>query len=260
MQTLIEKRVSLHRDLVRRREQNNQLRRQLSHVQSLANIGIISCMIAHEINNLLTPLGNYAQLALNNPDDRELITKVLQKTVRSSEHAAKLQDSMLAITNDEKQKKQICSLKALVDEVFSCICRDFRKDGIRVELNAPDDFELFGVPIQIQQVLMNLILNAREAMLEKGGTLTINGRKAGDKSIVEVADTGSGISPDELNNIFKPFFTTKKFHKGSSRSTGGLGLTFCKEITEAHGGTISVDSQPGKGTKFTIILPTGDKD
>ena len=116
MQTFIEKRVALHRDLFRRKEQNNQLRRQLSHVQSLANIGIISCMIAHEINNLLTPLGSYAQLALNNPDDHELLTKVLKKTVRSTEYAAKLQDSMLAITNNEKQIKQICNLKSLVDE------------------------------------------------------------------------------------------------------------------------------------------------
>jgi signal transduction histidine kinase len=260
LQTLIQKRISLHRDLVKRKQQNNQLRQQLSQVQSLANIGIISCMIAHEINNLLTPIGNYARLALKNPSDKELINKTLQKTVRNCEQAAKLQDSMLAVTNGKKQDKKNCNLRSLVDEVFSCICRDFSKDGIRVDIKIPEEFNIWGVPVQIQHVLMNLILNSREAMLPGGGTLTISGRYAADKSFVELSDTGRGISQTDLSNIFKPFFTTKKIHQDSARSTGGLGLTFCKEIVEAHGGSISADSQPGKGAMFTIILPRSNED
>jgi len=259
LQTFIEKRVSLHRDLAKKQEQNNHLRRQLSQVQSLANIGIISCMIAHEINNLLTPVGNYARLALNDISDEELVAKTLRKTVRNCEQAAKLQDSMLAITNGEKQEKQNCNLRSLVDEVFGCMFRDFSKDSIKVDIKIPEKLEIWGVPIQIQHVLMNLILNSREAMLPRGGSLTITGWQEEDKSFVKVADTGKGISPAEQSNVFKPFFTTKKKHKGSARSTGGLGLTFCKEIVEAHGGSISVDSQPSKGAKFTIVLPKGGK-
>jgi len=255
LQTLVEKRVSLHRDLAKKQEQNNQLLQQLGQVQSLANIGIISCMIAHEINNLLTPVGNYAQLALNNLSDEELIVKTLQKTVRNYERAVKLQDSMLAMTNGGKQEKQNCSLRSMVDEVFYCMCRDFRKDRINVDVKVPEKLKIWGVPVQIQQVLMNLILNGREAMLPDGGTLTISGRQTADKSFIEVTDTGQGISPTEMNNIFKPFFTTKKKHKGGTRNTGGLGLAFCKEIVEAYGGSISVDSQPDRGTKFKITLP-----
>ncbi len=260
MQSLVQKRVSLHRNLAKEKEQNNQLRRQLSQVQSLANIGIISCMIAHEINNLLTPIGNYARLALSDISDEELIMKTLQKTVRNCEQASKIQDSMLAMTNGQSQEKQRCNLRSLVDDVFCFMFRDFRKDRIRVDVNVPERLEIWAVPIQIQHVLMNLILNGREAMLPKGGLLTIKGWQEEDKSFVEVADTGKGISPDEQSNVFKPFFTTKKKNKGSARGTGGLGLTFCKEIVEAHGGSISADSHPGKGAKFTIILPRSDED
>jgi two-component system NtrC family sensor kinase len=255
LQSLVQKRVSLHRNLAKEKEQNNQLRRQLSQVQSLANIGIISCMIAHEINNLLTPIGNYARLALSDISDEELVTKTLQKTVRNCEQAARIQDSMLAMTNGQSQDKQKCNLKSLVDDAFCFMSRDLRKDRIRVNVNVPERLEIWAVPIQIQHVMMNLILNAREAMLPKGGILTISGRQEEDKSFVEVADTGKGINPSEQSNVFKPFFTTKKRHKDSTRSTGGLGLTFCKDIVEAHSGSISVDSQPGKGTKFTITLP-----
>jgi signal transduction histidine kinase len=216
-------------------------------------------MIAHEINNLLTPVGNYARLALKNPSDKELILKTLQKTVRNYEQAAKLQDSMLAMTNGQKQNKQNCNLRSLVDEVFYCISRDFRKDRIKVDINIPEKLEIWGQPVQIQHVLMNMILNGREAMLPSGGTLTINGWQEDGRSFIEVTDTGRGIGPAEIDSIFEPFFTTKKTHQGSTRSTGGLGLAFCKQIVEVHNGSISVDSQLGKGTKFTIALSISDK-
>jgi signal transduction histidine kinase len=255
LQTLVQKRLCLHKRLISEQERNNQLQQQLGQVQPLANIGIISCMIAHEINNLLTPVGNYAQLALNNLSDEELVVKTLQKTVRNYERAVMLQDSMLAMTNGEKQEKQNCPLKSMVDEVFYCMCRDFRKDRINVDVKVPQELKIWAVPVQIQQVLMNLILNGREAMLPEGGTLTITGRQTADKSFIEVADTGRGINQTEINNIFKPFFTTKKTHKDGTRKTGGLGLAFCKKIVDAYGGSICVDSQPGRGTKFTIALP-----
>jgi len=213
-------------------------------------------MIAHEINNLLTPSANYAALALKNPDDKDLAKKALQKAVRNCEQASKIMGSMLAVANGETEKKGDVLLVALVEDVFQCLCRDFAKDGITVKTRIPEDLKVRAVPVQIQQVLMNLILNAREAMLERGGILTIEGRTTTDGVEIEVRDTGCGIAAGDLRNIFEPFFTTKKNKKpGLQHFSCGLGLAFCKEVIDAHGGYISVESKPDKGTSFKIIMP-----
>lgn len=213
-------------------------------------------MIAHEINNLLTPSANYAALALKNPDDKALTEKALQKAVRNCEQASKIMESMLAVANGETEKKKDVLLITLVGEVFQCLCRDFAKDGITVNFKIPEDLKIWAVPVQMQQVLMNLVLNAREAMLGGSGVLTIEARTATDAVEIEVRDTGCGIAADDLRHIFEPFFTTKG-EKGprSSHCGSGLGLAFCKEAVSAHGGCISVESKLDKGTSFKIILP-----
>jgi len=292
--SIIEKRVCLHRELINQRQQNNALKAQLAKLESLANIGTASYMIAHEINNLLTPLANYAAMALENPDDKSLTDKALQKTLRNCQRATKMMESMLAMVNGQQQEKKNARLVALVEEVFEAICRDFAKDGITVETQIPEDLTVWAVPVQIQHVLMNLILNARDAMLPRGGVLTIRAKEAADVTHIEVADTGSGIEPADLPHIFESFFTTK-MHKrrvkpapsgvegnderpllpafaGTSlhlrkqvqgqacpRAGGGmgcgLGLALCKKIVDAHEGCISVESQPGQGSTFRITLP-----
>jgi signal transduction histidine kinase len=254
--SIIEKRVSLHRDLANQQQQNDALKAQVLQLQSLANIGTAVYMIAHEINNLLTPLGNYAALALENPDDKSLTDKALRKTLQNCQRAAKMMESMLAMVNGRRQEKENVPLAALVEDVFACLCRDFAKDGITVEIQIPQDLTAWGVPVQIQHVIMNLILNARHAMLPRGGVLTIRASEAADVTHIEVADTGSGIEPADLPRIFESFFTTKREKASSSGYSGcGLGLAFCKKIIDAHDGCISVESQPNQGSKFRITLP-----
>ncbi|MHC4659973.1 MAG: sensor histidine kinase [Planctomycetota bacterium] len=256
MASIIEKRASLHKRLVSQQHQNDALESQISRLQALANIGTATCMIAHEINNLLTPLGSYAALALNNPDDKALTEKVFQKTVRNCERASKITESMLALANGEAQKKKDAPMNPLVEEIFDCLCRDFTKDGITVNIQIPKDLTVWAVPVQIQQVLMNLILNARDAMLPAGGVLTINAHEDADAVSIEVTDTGSGIEQANLKKIFEPFFTTKTDKESSSqRLASGLGLTFCRKIIDAHNGSISVESEPDKATTFKITLP-----
>ncbi len=256
MASIIEKRLSLHKALVQQREQNNSLHSQLTQLQSLANIGAASFMIAHEINNLLTPLTNYAALALKNPDDKPLIEKTLEKTILSCERATKVMESMLTMANGQKQEKENTRLIALVEGVFTCLCRDFTKDGITVKIQISDDMKVWAVPIQIQHVMMNLILNARDAMLPRGGILTITAKETGDTTIIEIADTGCGIETENLKKIFEPFFTTKTAKKSRSECSGsGIGLAFCRKIIEAHEGCISVESEPGQGSIFIITLP-----
>ena len=256
MASITEKRLSLHRYLQEQQQENNALKSQLVQLQHLANIGTVSYMIAHEINNLLTPLRNYAAVALENPEDMGFVEKALQKTVRNCERASNIMESMLAVAKGKTQEKKNATLLTLVEEIFTCLCRDFAKDGITVKTSIPEDLTVWAVPVQIQQVLMNLILNARDAMLPRGGILTVKANQKSDAVEIEVSDTGEGIEPTVLNNIFDSFFTTKTNKNSSSEYSGaGLGLAFCKKIITEHKGLISVESRPAKGTKFKIKLP-----
>jgi len=252
---LIQKRLSLHKRVANQQCETEALKSQVSRLQAMANIGATTCMIAHEINNLLAGLGGFAQHALNNPQDSALSRKVLAKTAGNCERAGKVLDSMVALANGEARNKETCNLKSLIDEIFACLCRDFSKDGIRVNIEVADSLTVCAVPVQLQQVLMNLILNAHQAMLGAPGSLSIKADQGAYSVWVEVIDTGCGIDKNDLDKIFEPFFTTKA---AESKQTGtGLGLAFCKHIIEAHNGIISVQSKRGKGTKFRIILPKG---
>jgi signal transduction histidine kinase len=254
--SITEKRLSLHKHVEVQKLQNEALKSQLADLQHLANIGTVSHMIAHEINNLLTPLKIYATFALENPDDRALTEKALQKVVKNCGRAAKIVESMLALASGEKQEKKNAHLLDMIDDVFTCLCRDFSKDGITVEIRIPDEMTINVIPIQIQQVLMNLILNARDAMLPHGGVLTVRAAETADTVVIEVADTGEGIDPADLINIFETFYSTKTDKDSPAEYSGaGIGLAFCKMIIDRHKGCISVESKPGQGSTFKIVLP-----
>ncbi len=256
MASITGKRLSLHKYVEEQKLENEALKSQLAQIQHLANTGTISHMIAHEINNLLTPLKNYAAVALQNPEDKSFVEKALLKTVRNCERASGVMESMLALANGKTQEKKNARLLALVEEIFTCLCRDFTKDGITVEIHIPEELTVLCVPVQIQQVVMNLILNARDSMLPRGGILCITATENKDAVKIEVSDTGEGIEPDVLKNIFDSFFTTKTKKSTSSEYSGaGLGLAFCKKIITEHEGMISVESKSSMGSKFKIILP-----
>ena len=256
MASITKKRLSLHRYAEEQKNENNALRYQLAQIQHLANTGTISHMIAHEINNLLTPLRNYAAVALENPDDKSFVEKALRKTVQNCERASNVMESMLTLANGQKQEKENVRLSALVEEIFTCLCRDFKKDGITVKISIPEHLTIRCIPVQMQQVIMNLILNAREAMLSRGGILCVKAMETDNEVKIEVSDTGDGINADDLRNIFDSFYTTKSDKNSSSENSGtGLGLAFCKKIIEEHEGLISVESKITEGSKFKITLP-----
>jgi signal transduction histidine kinase len=253
--SIIEKRLSLHKQLENHKQETEDLRSEINSLQDPANIGLATCMIAHEINNLLTPIANYATLALSNIDDKVLIKKALNKTEKNCRRASQIMESILNISNGQKQKRQKVKLAILLEEVFSCLCRDFCKDNIKVETKIPKDLVINVVPVQIQQVLMNLILNSRDAMMPKGGSMVLECKETPDHIQIIVKDTGCGISHEHVEKIFDPFYTTKGQGNSESDSGGfGFGLAFCKRIIEEHRGDIFVESELGKGTQFTIIL------
>ena len=256
MASIIDKRQGLHQRLAQQEQENSALKSQNVQLQALANLGSTTSMIAHEINNLLTPLASYAALAVRNSEDKELVAKVLDKTMRNCERASKIMTSMLAIANGQSEDIENAHVQTLVDEVFTSLCRDFQKDSITVSTEIPPDLEIRCVLVQIQQVLMNLILNARDAMLPGGGLLTITASQEGQYVDLFVRDTGKGISRTHLEKIFQPFFTTKAGEEHPETDSGaGVGLAFCKRVVDGHGGEISVTSKPGAGSIFCVRLP-----
>lgn len=256
MTTFLNKRQSLHRHIEDANRKQTALQSQLCKMQPLANIGSASCMIAHEINNILTPFGTYASLALRHLDDTELVEKALNKAVLNCQRASKVMESMLALANGQDQTKVPTNIKELVDEVFTCLCRDFEKDNIHLNIDISEDITATIVSVQIQQVLMNLILNARESMLADGGTLTISAKKVGPTVILKVSDTGTGIADEDMENIFEAFYSTKDSSESMQECFGtGLGLAFCRLIVDKHDGRITVTSKLTEGTSFRIELP-----
>ena len=242
------------------RQQIKLLREQLTETQRLATIGTISAIIAHEFNNLLTPILSYSQIALSSFEkekpDFELIKKALTKSFTSADKAGKICASMLGLARGESSF-QLVSVQKLVDEVLMVMARDPQKDGLALRVQVQPDLCVNADPIQLEQVLLNLLINARHAMSGRAGSLTIKAHNLNnDQNIrLQVIDTGPGIPEKLLPKIFQPFFTTKSTaKKGESKGTG-LGLAICKEIVEHHQGHIEVESTVGKGTTFSIILP-----
>ncbi|HRK29700.1 MAG TPA: ATP-binding protein [Tepidisphaeraceae bacterium] len=239
------------------------LREQLTESQRLASIGTIAAVIAHEFNNLLTPIVSYCQFALQGIEkgapDNELIRKALSKSFQSSTKAGRICASMLALARGESTQSAVM-VQQLVDETLLVLARDPQKDGIALRVQVPPDLAVAGDPVQLEQVLLNLLINARQAMLGKGGSLTIKAARveATEEVRIQVIDTGPGIPETILARIFDPFFTTKgTTKKGETRGTG-LGLAICKEIVEHHRGRVEVQSQVGVGTTFSILLPVAE--
>jgi signal transduction histidine kinase len=221
-------------------------------MQPLVNLGMAWALTAHELNNLLTPIANYAELALQNPQDTALAEKALSKAQRLSTQAGQILEKVMTLANSEPAEKQEIILSSLLEDVFGAIGRDFSKDKIKLVLDFENDLTIFADANALRQVLMNLILNAGHAMQEKGGTLKIAVTEEAECTRIEISDTGCGIAPEKLREIFTPFYTDGK------KNGNGLGLAFCRKVIESHGGCISVDSQLDTGTHFKILLPKTD--
>jgi len=242
------------------------LQSQLHESQRLATIGTIAAVIAHEFNNLLTPIVSYSQYALSSAQsatpDMELVRKALGKAFQSSSKAGKICSSMLGLARGESSYGPV-EVRRLVEETLGCLARDPQKDGIALRVQIPPGLKVTGDAVQLEQVLLNLLINARHALLGRGGSITIkathvtapDGPGAEDEVRIQVMDTGPGIPEKYVSRIFEPFFTTKgSSRKGEAKGTG-LGLAICKDIIEHHRGRIEVQSEVGRGTTFSIHLP-----
>ncbi|MBN1937343.1 MAG: response regulator [Anaerolineae bacterium] len=240
------------------RERVEQLEEQLVRTERLATIGQLAAEFAHEIKNPLTAISMYAEFAqrdLNNIDSA--LAQDMEQIVHQSERIARLAKSLLTFSRQTPQLLEGVNLSRLFDRVLETI--QFRLTDITVEKQYDPDLPLIRADAgQIEQVLMNLIVNAIQAMPE-GGQLTLQTARIPDaqKPLVSatVIDTGCGIPPEHITQLFQPYFTTKKAGEGT-----GLGLYVCKNIVEQHHGTVEVSSQVNVGTTFTLTLPLKQPD
>ena len=255
MAATIAQRQNIHLKLKENEQKLRDIEQQMIHTQKLAAMGTMSCMVAHEFNNLLTPIINYSELALKHPDDAALVHKTLEKIIKQGNKAAGVVQSMLGLARDESQERSEVVLVDLLNDCFMCLARELSKDNISTKIDVSPELTIKVVYGQFQQVLLNLILNARQAMLTHPGRLTIKAVADDELTMITVADTGCGIGPGDIDRIFEPFFTTKSNAARNDQQGSGLGLMVCKSIIESHNGSLKVVSTKGSGTTFTITLP-----
>lgn len=231
-----------------------ELRQQLMQAQKLTSIGALASSITHEFNNILTTIINYAKMGLRHQDVATR-DKSFDKILLAGQRASKITTGMLAFSRSKGDRRESVSLIQIVEDVLVLVEKDLQIHRIRLETRFSDQPYAEVNAGQIQQVLLNLLINARQAMAA-GGTLTVSVRTAGEPLMAEiaVADTGCGISADKLQHIFTPFFSTKTAD-AQGQGGSGLGLALCRDVIESHRGRIRVDSAPGAGTVFTLKLP-----
>jgi len=240
--------------------ESDQLRQQLLQAQRLSSVGALASSVAHEFNNILTTIINYAKLALKPETDTAGRTQALEKILKGSQRAATVVSSMLGFARNNSTHRQMTDLVGLVEEVLILAEKDLSKHRIQVETRFQGRPQAPVVAGQIEQVLLNLIINARQAM-PRGGRLRIEVRPNARTEMIEVrvSDTGIGIAPEGLRLIFEPFYTTKEPDEHGHGGTG-LGLSVCRQIIEQHHGRIRVESVVGKGSTFTVKLPRKPED
>lgn len=220
----------------------------------MSTVGALASSITHEFNNILTTVINYAKLGLRHKDE-DSREKAFNKILAAAQRASRITTGMLAYARNKSDRRDEIDLAQLVDEVLLLVEKDMEVHRIKVEVAVQGDPRATVNVGHLQQVLLNLIINARQAM-ENGGRLMIGVKANREEGWAEVSvrDSGVGIPAENLRKIFDRFFTTKSADAQGQGGTG-LGLALCRDVIEAHQGRIRVESTVGKGTTFTLKLP-----
>lgn len=238
--------------LIKDIEQQRLMRAQLAQADKLASIGELSSGIAHEINNPLGIILGFTQLMIRNQKENTDLHADLKTIEKHTRHCKSIVEDLLNFARTSKPKKVLCDIHGIINEVINFIQQHTNTAQVQINKAFDRDVGLLLLDEKnIKQVLINLIMNARHAV-ESEGQITILTKKDPlfDDVIIQVKDDGIGIEQKNLSRIFDPFFSTKPTGEGT-----GLGLSVSYGIIKNHGGHIDVESQPGKGSTFTITLP-----
>jgi PAS domain S-box-containing protein len=245
--------IGINKDITERKK----MQEQLVIADRLASVGELASGIAHELNNPLTGVIGFAQIALDKdiPDD---IKKDIQVVYSEAQRAAQVVKNLLTFARKHPPAKQLMSINIIIEKVLEIRAYEQRVNNIQVNTHfAPELPEVMADYFQLQQVFLNIVINAEYFMIEahNGGNLTITTEMAEDTIRASFADDGPGIAEENLGHLFDPFFTTKEVGSGT-----GLGLSICHGIVAEHGGRIYAESEPGKGATFIVELPIGADD
>lgn len=231
------------------------LQQQLAQAQRLTAIGELASTVTHEFNNVLMTIINYAKMGMRHKDETTR-DKAFEKILAAGERAATITNSVLGMARNRSDSFEPTDLAVIIKETLILVEREMRKYRVSVETQIQQVPPANAIGNQIQQVLLNLLINARQATPEGGRIIIGLSHDARNDTVdLTVRDTGSGIPADKLPRIFDPFFSTKKGPDGSGKGGTGLGLSTCRNIIEHHRGRIRVESTVGVGTCFTIKLP-----
>ena len=230
-----------------------QLEEQLQISEKMASIGLLAAGVAHEVNTPLTGISSFTQMLLEGADPADPKTRLLEKIERQTFRAAKIVNGLLTLSRPASAAsgdRGLIDVNMVVADVLGLLEHQFEMHRIKVRRECSDmPAHVLGMEHKLQQVFLNLFLNARDAM-PRGGWLSVSTRVEGTRIVAEVADTGSGIPSEYLARIYDPFFTTKAIGQGT-----GLGLSITYGIVREHGGSIDCDSAEGHGTRFTLTFP-----
>ena len=245
-----------------------QSEKQLRQVMKLQAIGTLAGGIAHDFNNILFPIVGYTELTMDDIPANSQAQKNLEEVLKAADRAKKLVQQILTFSRQGSQERKPLKVQFLIKEALKLL-RATIPSSIDIDCNIAESCgPIMGDPTQIHQVIMNLCTNAYHAMQDTGGKLEVTlkeidisyeisvarvGMKVGRHLELTVSDTGHGMEPEVLERIFEPYYTTKEQGKGT-----GLGLSVIHGIIKNHGGDITVSSQPGKGSKFTVYIPVID--
>jgi PAS domain S-box-containing protein len=240
--------------MVRDTSQRRALERQLAQAQKLEAVGRLAGGVAHDFNNIVTAILGHAEMARDVIPEGSPAQEDLGQIIRASGRATELTGQLLTFSRRQVAQPRRMDLNGLVDETRRLFERLIGAD-VQLTIERHDaPVIVHADPGQLEQVLMNLVVNARDAM-PTGGKLTVRVGLQESRALIEVRDTGIGMSPDIQARIFEPFFTTKERGKGT-----GLGLAMCYGIVHQAGGTIDVESAPDAGSTFRVLLPVASAD
>jgi len=220
--------------------------------EKLASTGLLAAGIAHEINNPLSVIMGLSQILAEEKGIPESLRTDLNTITDQARRAGSITQGLLRFSRGQQPAKSQVSIGSILKQISPLVAYDFKRRGIALTVLSPnDDRKLLADPDQIQQVLLNLLINAKHAVEsspKKKVSVSVAYTKT--EAVLSVHDTGCGMEPGVMKNIFDPFFTTKPVGQGT-----GLGLAISYSIAVDHGGTLEVDSEPGKGSEFRLILP-----
>ncbi|MCZ6601993.1 MAG: ATP-binding protein [Planctomycetota bacterium] len=228
-----------------------QLQQQLVESDKMAAVGLLAAGIAHEFNNILAVIMGFAELAEKNDEFKDRLPETV---VTQAKRARDITTNLLSFSRVRDDKLEKSNVVTLVDSVLSIVEKELRLSGIDIEKRFDSVPSILMSPGQLQQVFLNLILNASHA-IDGHGTIRIEVTSDKYNIYTTVSDTGRGIPKEHLSRIFEPFFTTKGSFGGGERPGTGLGLTVSYNVVRQHDGRIQVDSHIGRGSTFTVILP-----